>query len=91
MVSQVLCADLNTRKRRPQYGSISGMNGSASSSPRSSSVAWISSALLTSTQSPARRLIYSMSKAASRGWSVTTPRTSGAPVTKKVAAECQPS
>src|SRR5258708_3274274 len=55
MVSQVLCADLNTRNLRPQYWSISGMKGRASRLPRSSRVARISSALRTCTQSPARR------------------------------------
>jgi len=54
MVSQDLCADFETRKRRPQYWSISGMNGSESSSPAASSVARISAAPSTSTQSPAR-------------------------------------
>src|SRR6266853_4578056 len=55
MVSQVLCADLNTRNLRPKYWSISGMKGRASRLPRSSRVARISSTLRTSTQSPARR------------------------------------
>ena len=55
MVSQVLCADLYTRNLRPQYGSISGMNGSPSRDWVSSSVEAISSALRTSTHSPARR------------------------------------
>src|SRR5918996_5983433 len=55
IVSHSLWATLYTVKRWPQYCSISGMNGSASSSPRSSSVARISSALRTSTSSPTRR------------------------------------
>src|SRR5882672_493983 len=55
MVSQVLCADFDTRNLRPQNASISGMKGRASRFPLSSSVARISSALRTSIQSPARR------------------------------------
>ena len=55
MVSQVLWADLKTRNLMPQYRSISGMNGRPSTQPRPSSVARISSALFTSTQSPARK------------------------------------
>src|SRR5882762_166326 len=55
MVSQVLWADLMTRNFFPQYLSISGMNGRASRRPRSSSVVRISSAVRTSTHSPARR------------------------------------
>src|SRR5918996_3212859 len=55
IVSHSLWATLYTVKRWPQYSSISGMNGSESSSPRSSSVARISSALRTSTSSPTRR------------------------------------
>src|SRR5262245_21672728 len=56
MVSQVLWARLWTRTCCPQYLNISGMNGSASSAPVSSSVARISRSLRTSTISPARRL-----------------------------------
>ena len=44
-----------TRKRLPQWASISGMNGSRSSFPVESSVARISSSLRTSTTSPTRR------------------------------------
>ena len=55
MVSHSLCATLWTVSRWPQYLSISGINGRFSNSPRSSSVARISSALRTSTTSPTRR------------------------------------
>ena len=55
MVSHSLCATLWTVSRWPQNLSISGMNGRFSSSPRSSRVAMISSALRTSTRSPTRR------------------------------------
>ena len=55
MVSHSLRASLSTRNRPPHHASISGMNGSPSSSPFSSSVARISSELRTSTISPTRR------------------------------------
>ena len=55
MVSHSLCATLSTVSRWPQNLSISGINGRFSSSPRSSRVAMISSALRTSTRSPTRR------------------------------------
>ena len=55
MVSHSFTASLSTRNRRPQNCSISGMNGSDSSSPCSSSVARISASLRTSTISPTRR------------------------------------
>jgi hypothetical protein len=55
IVSHSLLARLATVNRCPQNCSISGMNGSESSSPRSSSVARISAWLRTSTTSPMRR------------------------------------
>ena len=55
MLSHDLCATLWTVSLRPQKASISGMKGSSSSSPFSSSVARISSALRTSTSSPTFR------------------------------------
>src|SRR5262245_22715266 len=54
-VSQVLWAMPETCSSLPHRSSISGMNGSASRQPRSSSVARISSVLRTRTQSPVRR------------------------------------
>ena len=56
MVSHSFTASLSTRNRRPQNCSISGMNGSDSSSPCASRVARISASLRTSTISPTRRL-----------------------------------
>src|SRR5262245_62091482 len=55
IVSQALCADLNTRNLFPQYWAISGMNGRASRQPCESSVARTSPTLRTATQSPAPR------------------------------------
>src|SRR4051794_9791854 len=52
MVSQILSARLSTRNLPPRNASISGMKGSASSAPVSSSVARISAAPRISTRSP---------------------------------------
>ena len=56
MVSHSFTASLSTRNRRPQNCSISGMNGSDSSSALASRVARISASLRTSTMSPTRKL-----------------------------------
>ena len=53
--SNILSTRRNTRALRPHHASISGMNGSESSSPRESSVATISSQERISTCSPARK------------------------------------
>src|SRR5262245_35978118 len=55
IVSHSLWATLSTVNRLPQNLSISGMNGRASSSPRSSSVARISASGRTTTTSPTFR------------------------------------
>lgn len=54
---QVFSARRATRARFPQTSTISGINGSPSDIPFSSSVAAISDAVFTRTQSPVRNLM----------------------------------
>ncbi len=75
-VSQVLCARLYTRKRRPQNANISGMKGIFSKRPFSSSVARICSRLRTSTHSPAFRfrILCGFELFSSMGWLLSLSR-----------------